>query len=689
MILGNHQLTYSAPWAVPGLGACLGLTKRETSGYFLAGLRFQAIKPGKLCAVVAIILATTLLAGSLPRYVPGAQLVENWLSDFRFTVLTPPQPADPRIIIATITEDTLATFPYRSPVDRNFLIELLNHLSTAGVRAVGIDILFDQPTEQGKDKALKARIAEFPVPVIVANTGKSNFLTKSQKTFLDGFHNGLITGDANLIKDITDGTVRGLYVSRPDTTPRQLGFATAIVKALGLDVPDHDLELVYRPPPGHGKSAFKSYPAHTIRYLPKSWLAGKIVLIGADLPLSDRHRTVFSAAWGTKDGTLPGVRIHAHALSQLLDNNRTAALSSPIKWMLLVGLAAAGMILALLDTSIFIKSLILFSSFVALWSLLLLGYQSYGLPLPFVAPNFSLAASFIFGIAYLGHDDRKQKKFIQQTFSRYLSPKIVQMLIDNPAAMKAGGERRELTYIFTDLENFTALTENTKPEFLVDLLNEYIDGLCTIAFKHEGTVDKIIGDAMCAFFGAPIDQPDHQARAVACALELDSFAQAFATEKRAEGLQIGTTRIGVHSGMATIGNFGGKNFFDYTAFGDMVNIAARLESFNKHLGTRMCISAVTAEHCTGLKFRPVGNLILMGKTQELAAVEPLTDDNYGSKIDISAYMEAFNAMKQGNGHAIDVFKRIVGSNPDDRLSAFHLNRLKCGETGIRIDLGVK
>jgi len=654
----------------------------------LTRFRFQSINARKLALVVVIVAAATFLADLLPRIVPGAQLAENWLSDFRFAVLAPPQDIDQRIVIASINEDTLATFPYRSPVDRGFLIKLLNHLSSANVRAIGIDILFDQSTEPEKDAGLKALIAAYPVPVIVADTGTKDLLTKSQQNFLSNFNDGLISSDANLIKDVIDGTVRGLYVERPQTSPRKLGFAAAIVSALDLPIPEHNIKLVYRSPPAFDKPAFKSYPAHTIQFLPKSWLAGKIVLIGADLPLTDRHKTVFSAARGTKDGTLPGVRIHAHALSQLLDNRRAPTMNQPAKWGLLFAAAIIGIIIALLDASIIIKSIMFVTSVAALWSFILLGYQTYGLPVPFLAPSFSLAASFIIGIAYLGHDDRQQRKFIRRAFSRYLSPKIVDLLVANPDAMKTGGERRELTYIFTDLENFTTLTEKADPEMLVDLLNEYIDGLCTIAFKHEGTVDKIIGDAMCAFFGAPIDLPDHQARAVACALELDRFARTFAATKTAQGIPIGRTRIGIHSGIATIGNFGGKNFFDYTAFGDMVNTAARLENINKHLGTRICISAVTAKKCPGLIFRPVGDLILKGKSEQLAAVEPVTDSD-GSRIDVPAYHDAFEALCRGDDHGIDAFRRIVEKNPDDGLSAFHLKRLECGETGTIIDLGVK
>jgi len=651
-------------------------------------LGIQPFKARKLVVVAAIILVSTLLAGLTPRYIPAAQIVENWLSDFRFTELSPPQLADPRIVIATINEDTLATLPYRSPIDRGFLVNLLNHLATVQVRAVGIDILFDQPTERNKDKALKDVLSQYPVPVVVATTGTKGLLTQSQQTFMARFNKGLITGAANLIKDVNDGTVRGLYVSSPGTQPRQFGLSAALLSALGLPVPAQNLDLVYRIPPQPGEFSFKSYPAHTIQFLPPGWLAGKIVLIGADLPFSDRHKTVFSAAKGAKEGALPGVLIHAHSLSQLLDNRRARTNNMPVIWLLLLALAITAMFIATLDTSIYIKGILFFSSIAALWAFLLLSFQFYGLAIPFVAPNLALMASFIFTIAYVGHDDRVQKKFIRQSFSRYLSPKIVDMLIANPAAMKAGGERRELTYIFTDLENFTSLTEKSDPQTLVDLLNEYIDGMCAITFGHDGTVDKIIGDAMCAFFGAPLDQPDHQKRAVACAMELDRFAREFAAGKKADGIHLGITRIGVHSGIATIGNFGGENFFDYTAFGDMVNATARLENANKHLGTRICISALTVEKSPGLKCRPVGNLILKGKSESLAAVEPLGEDAYSSSIDVNAYLAAFKAMDDEHASAIDLFQKIVELNPNDRLSAFHLKRLKCGDTGITVDLGV-
>lgn len=650
---------------------------------------FRAVTTRNLIIICAVVLLSTTFAISSLHFVPGAQLMENWLSDFRVTLLTKPQPIDPRIVITSITEDTLATMPYRSPVDRGFLIKLLTRLKSAQVRAVAIDILFDQPTEPKKDLALKRLIADFPVPVIIASTQSQASLTKDQQAYLAAFSKGLITGDVNLIKDVSDGTVRRIYVERAGANPQHLGFVTAILAALGKPIPDKDLALVYRAPPKAGAVAFKTFPAHTSLILPKSWFKDKIVLIGADLPLSDRHKTVFAAVRGTRAGTLPGVRVHAHALSQLLDERRAPVFSMPQTWGFVLVLATLGILITLFDTSIIIKAISVIASFIALWACIILAYRNFHLPLPFLAPNIALITSFGLGIAYLGHQDRLQKKFIQSTFSKYLSPVIVNMLIANPSELKAGGERRELTYLFTDLADFTSLTEQSDPAEMVDLLNEYIDGMCTIVIRHDGTIDKIVGDAIIAFFGAPIVQEDHCARAVECALEMDAFAQAFATKQKARGMPLGVTRIGVHSGEATIGNFGGQNFFDYTAFGDTVNTAARLESINKHLGTRICISTETAQKCPGLRSRPIGNLILKGKTKGIKTVEPLDFNEKTPYIDVEDYLVAYKAMEQNDKNALDAFQQIVDSRPDDTLAAFHLNRLKRGETGTIIDLGVK
>ncbi len=164
---------------------------------------------------------------------------------------------------------------------------------------------------------------------------------------------------------------------------------------------------------------------------------------------------------------------------------------------------------------------------------------------------------------------------------------------------------------------------------------------------------------------------------------MDGFGQAFVEKQAGLGLKVGITRIGVHSGVAVIGNFGGEAFFDYTAHGDMVNTAARLESVNKHLGTRICISGVTAGRCPGMAFRPVGELVLKGKSEGIEVFEPLAD-GWADSPAAAAYSEAFEKMQRNDPGAGEAFQEVIRINPDDGLAKFHLGRLEEGKTGAKI-----
>ncbi|MFO0994755.1 MAG: adenylate/guanylate cyclase domain-containing protein [Hyphomicrobiales bacterium] len=270
--------------------------------------------------------------------------------------------------------------------------------------------------------------------------------------------------------------------------------------------------------------------------------------------------------------------------------------------------------------------------------------------------------------------------------SRYFSPKLAERLADGEHAPGLTGERREIATLFTDIAGFTTLAETIDPGLLTKLLNEYLTGTTDIVFAHDGTVTKIIGDALHVLFGAPADQPDHAERAIACALDLDDFAQAFRETWKGNGIALGVTRIGVHSGPATVGNFGGGRFFDYTAYGDTINIAARLEAANKKLGTRICVSEAAAARVKGFMGRPIGDLILRGRQEPLGAFEPLRPGAFDDPS-TKAYLDAFAKLKSGDPAALGVFAAEVGKRPDDQLASFHLKRLLNGETGTSIVIG--
>jgi adenylate cyclase len=269
------------------------------------------------------------------------------------------------------------------------------------------------------------------------------------------------------------------------------------------------------------------------------------------------------------------------------------------------------------------------------------------------------------------------------SLSRYFSPNLAQRLASDAAAVDLRGQRREIATLFSDIASFTTLVESLEPDVLGPLLNDYLVGMTDIVFAHDGTVAKIVGDAMHILFGAPGEQPDHAARAVACALALDEFAEGLRERWRQKGIALGVTRIGVHAGPAIVGNFGGGRFFDYTAYGDTINVAARLETTNKQLGTRICVSAVLAGKADDFRGRPVGDLMLRGKTEALRTFEPLSRAQYEDPATAS-YLEAFAKLEANDPSALAAFAAHVGKHPDDQLASFHLKRLLNGATGTRI-----
>ena len=269
------------------------------------------------------------------------------------------------------------------------------------------------------------------------------------------------------------------------------------------------------------------------------------------------------------------------------------------------------------------------------------------------------------------------------SLSRYFSPNLAERLASDADAIDLGGQRREIASLFTDIASFTSLVESMEPSVLGPLLNEYLTGMTDIVFAQDGTVAKIVGDALHVLFGAPGEQPDHADRAVACALALDEYAQSFRELCQQKGIALGATRIGVHAGSAIVGNFGGGRFFDYTAYGDTINIAARLEAANKQLGTRVCVSAILAAKMKGFQGRPVGDLMLRGRSEALRAFEPLSVKQYDNPATAS-YRDAFAKLEASDPGAMAAFAAHVGKHAEDQLASFHLKRLLNGAAGTRI-----
>jgi adenylate cyclase len=222
--------------------------------------------------------------------------------------------------------------------------------------------------------------------------------------------------------------------------------------------------------------------------------------------------------------------------------------------------------------------------------------------------------------------------------------------------------------------------------------------MIAIAFRHEGTLDRIVGDAVAIMFSAPVPQPDHRARALACALEMDAFASRYSADIQAKGICFGKTRIGIHSGEVIVGNFGGSTMFDYRALGDPVNTASRLESVNKHLGTNICLSEATLAGCPPeTVVRPVGKLVLKGKSKALQVYEPVSAERADRYAPLDAYRAAYELMAQegdgggsgANSPALALFSELAEKFPNDPLLKLHCERLLAGAHGDLIVMSEK
>jgi len=238
--------------------------------------------------------------------------------------------------------------------------------------------------------------------------------------------------------------------------------------------------------------------------------------------------------------------------------------------------------------------------------------------------------------------------------------------------------------VLTDVAGFTSMVESmADPEELTEIINNYLEGMVSTAFEHDGTLDRIVGDAVAVLFSAPVTQPDHAERAVRCALAMDRFASDYSSRCLEKNIPFGITRIGVHTGEVVVGNFGGSSHFDYRPLGDPINTASRLETANRQLGTRICVSGVTVGKCANFSGRPAGTLHLKGKSlgvevfEAFADVDPRSDGR-------AAYQRAFEKMEAEDPGALEAFEEFVASHPQDGLAAFHLARLRRGEHGAHV-----
>ena len=345
---------------------------------------------------------------------------------------------------------------------------------------------------------------------------------------------------------------------------------------------------------------------------------GKIVFIGLTASgLVDVFQTPFDSRG---QGKMPGIQMHASVADSILSNRFITPVSNRHRMVTTVSAAlTVGLLAAFLPfTAAAIGSVVVMIA----WTVYAWVSFKSGLWVNLSQPVAAMGLALFSGTAYQYFVEGKEKRIVKKLFGRYVSRDVYQQLLEHPERAELGGNRRDMSVLFSDIRGFTSVTEKGDPEELVAQLNDYFSRMVEIVFRHHGTVDKFVGDMVMALYGAPLDDPDHAEHAVATAVdmvrELGDLNRKWAGENRAQ-LDIG---IGINSGDMIAGNIGSSSIMSYTVIGDNVNLGSRLESLNKDYRTRIIISAATRERLKGAyETAPLGEVVVKGKTRPVAIFE--------------------------------------------------------------------
>jgi adenylate cyclase len=402
-------------------------------------------------------------------------------------------------------------------------------------------------------------------------------------------------------------------------------------------------------------------------------IRNKIVLVGATaVGIYDLRVTPFS-------NVFPGLEVHANVVDSILSRDFIYYPS----WTYLFDILAiiiSGLLLgiAIPRTGIVAGTALFISQFFGYILLCFLLFYGKGWILNLIYPLSVMILVYVSITLYRYMAESKQKKFIRDAFSTYLAPSVVKQLIDSPEMLNLGGQERDITAFFSDVQGFTGISETLSPKELVELLNEFLTEMTDIILEYEGTVDKFEGDAIIAFFGAPNDLPNHSEVACKACIKMQKRLEALRTKWKSEKRPALKMRIGLCSGNAVVGNMGSKNRMDYTMMGDTVNIAARLEGVNKIYGIYTLISDTTfAAAGNGIVTREIDSVNVVGKKEPVTIYELIgypEDVNDKMKMTFELYEKGLAAYRkwdwdQAIKHFISALDLTINDGPSKTMLA--------------------
>ncbi len=654
--------------------------------------------------------------------------------------------------------DPVTGWPWISPFPRAHLAEVIEALSMAGARTIGVDVFLDRvfpnlneidngdellrdaieragnvilvtPVEQAEEGS----VVSPPHPYfgeVAADVGSAE-LPSAFETFRDGTlavrsgaslepsfalamyaHSRGMDVDSLLAESLERGRIAlpGMPSAVGDIPA---DWSEGGRSAVGSIIPFR-IRYVGPPssvdadgPPGTFQASASGTVPDIAMFLPDLF-RDKIVLVGTGFHNEDRFRTPFysyshlpsgdAEAGGPPEpyGWMYGVEVHANALQNMLDGEYVRPLGPGGRLLLLLlvatvvggvvfwqGTAWGGVaaVLTLVATGLYAWWEWAGVVYVPGAELVSLGARFTWVPV--ASPFLSGILAYVGSVAYVAIVEGREKRFIKGAFSKHVSPALAEQLAENPALLELGGVKRPITLLFSDLRGFTTLAENLDPEDLITLLNDYLDDMTEIVVSEEGYLDKYIGDAIMAFWNAPRDTPDHANRGMRAAVimqrHMNDLNRRWAeTNPHHEPLEV---RIGVHTGEVVVGNVGSERHLEYSAIGDSVNLAARLEPANKTYGTLNMVSQLTlqAGDASAFRVRELDYIAVKGKEEPVLVYELLELAGVAlapaKEAALAEYERGMAAYKHhGWAEAKRHFEAAHASCPDDGPSVLYVHR---------------
>lgn len=548
-------------------------------------------------------------------------------------------PADQRIVIVAIDDAAMARLG-RWPWPRAVHAELIDTINRQQPLVMGYDVNFPEASDQTNDESLarSLRLAgNVVLPVELEITNLPEVVAYNSQKVLTPIPMIAVAaarlGHTNTPQDV-DGVVRRVPLEAVSVDGSRVpAFAAQIASLGGVDIDlsegtDAAGRMIVNYP-AKPRQGFVTVSAADVidGQVEPDFFKDRFVLIGSTASnLHDDQLVPTSASQ-----PMPGVEIHASVLDTLLQKRFLFELPIWLRalWIIVICLFL-GLAIPFLRARTFVPLIAVF------WIMSLVGsiwLFDRGWIVDLLWPTIALMVAFGAVVLERRLESEKQKREIRSAFSRYVSHSVVESILDNPAKLKLGGDRRTMTVLFSDVRGFTSISEGLKPEQLVEIMNKYLTRMTDIVFEHDGVLDKYIGDAVMAFWNAPFDQPDHAKRAVDTALDMLAALRQMNNERQFGDLEF-KIGVGVNTGDMVVGNMGSEKRFDYTVIGDSVNLGSRLESLTKEYGVSLLITeSVAKELGSGYLLRALDLVAVKGKKEPVKIFEVIKKIKNASPAD--------------------------------------------------------